>query len=77
MSLFKGKTLMIMGGMGSFYRAPCVKRGLNYDKYFRKGDTVRNTLTELNSHKTELLSVEHVKEKLTRLESIRQEIGAQ
>lgn len=77
MSLFKGKALMITGGTGSFCRVPCDKCGLNYDKYLINGDTARNTLTEFNSHKTELLSVVQVKEKLTRLEYIRQEIGAQ
>ena len=63
--------------LGNFYRVPCDKRGLNYDKYFIKGDTARNTLTEFNSNNTELLSVEQVKEKLSRLEYIKQELGAQ
>ena len=62
--------------LGNFYRVPCDKRGLNYDKYFIKGDTARNTLTEFNSNNTELLSVEQVKEKLSRLEYIKQELGA-
>jgi UDP-glucose 4-epimerase len=61
--------------MGNFYRVPCDKRGLNYDKYFNKGDTERNTLTEFNSHNTQLLDVEEVKEKLLSLEFIRQEIA--
>ena len=62
--------------LGNFYRVPCDKRGLNYDKYFIKGDTARNTLTEFNSNNTELLSVEQVKEKLLQLEYIKQELGA-
>lgn len=44
--------------LGNFYRVPCDKRGLNYDKYFSKGDTERNTLTEFNSSNTKLLTVE-------------------
>ena len=60
--------------MGQFYRVPADKRGLNYDKYFSKGDTTRNTLTEFNSNNTELLNVEQVKEKLLSLSYIRQEL---
>ena len=60
--------------MGEFYRVPCDKRGLNYDKYFNKGDTQRNTLTEFNSNNTQLLTVEQVKEKLLSLQYIRDEL---
>lgn len=62
--------------MGNFYRVPCDKRGLNYDKYFSKGDTERNTLTEFNSNNTELLDVAAVKEKLLSLSYIREELLA-
>ena len=62
--------------LGNFYRVPSDKRGLNYDKYFNEGDTKRNPLTEFNSHNTELLSVEQVKQKLLSLEYIRQELEA-
>lgn len=62
--------------MGQFYRVPCDNRGLNYDKYFKDGDTLRNTLTEFNSNNTELLNVEQVKQKLLSLQYIRDEIAA-
>ena len=61
--------------LGNFYRVPCDKRGLNYDKYFSKGDTERNTLTEFNSSNTKLLNVEEVKEKLLSLSYIREELA--
>ena len=61
--------------MGDFYRVPSDKRGLNYDKYFKDGDVERNTLTEFNSHNTELLNVEQVKEKLLTLAYIREELA--
>ena len=61
--------------MGNFYRVPCDKRDLNYDKYFKDGDVNRNPLTEFNSSNTELLNVEQVKEKLLSLEYIRNEIA--
>lgn len=62
--------------LGDFYRVPCDKRDLNYDKYFKDGDTKRNTLTEFNSNNTELLNVEQVKEKLLSLQYIRDELAA-
>ena len=63
--------------MGAFYRVPCDKRGLNYDKYFSQGDAERNPLTEFNSHNTQLLDVAQVKEKLLTLQNIRDELDAQ
>ena len=62
--------------MGDFYRVPCDKRDLNYDKYFKDGDKERNTLTEFNSSNTELLDVEQVKEKLMSLAYVREELEA-
>ena len=61
--------------MGEFYRVPCDKRDLNYDKYFKEGDVERNTLTEFNSSNTELLDVEQVKEQLLTLQYIRDELS--
>ncbi|MFW0893089.1 polysaccharide biosynthesis protein [Clostridium perfringens] len=61
--------------MGEFYRVPCDKRDLNYDKYFKDGDIDRNPLTEFNSNNTELLNVEQVKEKLLELEYIQNELA--
>ena len=60
--------------MGDFYRVPCDKRGLNYDKYFNSGDAERNTLTEFNSNNTDLLNVEQVKEKMLKLDYICEEL---
>lgn len=60
--------------MGNFYRVPCDKRDLNYDKYFKDGDIERNKLSEFNSNNTELLNVEQVKEKLLELSYIRNEL---
>lgn len=62
--------------LGSFYRVPCDKRSLNYDKYFVQGDVERNHLTEFNSNNTRMLSVAEVKEKLLTLSYIRDELDA-
>lgn len=61
--------------MGNFYRVPADKRSLNYDKYFKDGDTARNPLTEFNSNNTELMTVEQVKEKLLTLSYIQEELA--
>ncbi|MGN0561776.1 MAG: polysaccharide biosynthesis protein [Candidatus Fimenecus sp.] len=61
--------------MGDFYRVPADKRGLNYDKYFKDGDTARNPLTEFNSNNTALMTVEQVKEKLLTLPYIQHELA--
>ena len=58
--------------MGNYYRVPCDKRGLNYDKYFNKGDSERNTLTEFNSNNTQLLTVEETKAKISSLAYIQE-----
>ena len=62
--------------MGDFYRVPCDRRSLNYDKYFKDGDVDRNHLTEFNSNNTRLLSVEQVRAKLLTLPYIREQMNA-
>ena len=62
--------------LGNFYRVPSDKRDLNYDKYFKKGDTTRNILQEFNSNNTEILNVEQVQQKLLSLQYIRDELAA-
>ena len=61
--------------MGNFYRVPCDKRGLNYDKYFNEGDKERNPLTEFNSSNTQLLTVEETKAKIAALAYIQDELA--
>lgn len=63
--------------MGDFYRVPCDKRGLNYDKYFSKGDTERAKITEFNSNNTQLLTVEETKAKIAALPYIQEELKKQ
>ena len=60
--------------LGNFYRVPCDKRGLNYDKYFNSGDVERNPLTEFNSNNTQLLTVEETKAKIAALQYIQDEL---
>ena len=60
--------------LGNFFRVPCDKRNLNYDNYYRNGDTGRNLLSEFNSNNTEMLNAAQVQEKLLSLEYVRQEL---
>ncbi len=60
--------------MGDFYRVPCDKRGLNYDKYFTQGNVERARLSEFNSNNTQLLTVEQVRDKIASLEYIQEEL---
>ena len=61
--------------MGNFYRVPCDKRNLNYDKYFNQGNKERNKLSEFNSNNTRLLDVEEVREKILSLQFIQDQLA--
>lgn len=61
--------------MGNFYRVPADNRGLNYDKFFKEGETERNTLTEFNSDNTTRLNLEETKTKIAALEYIQKELS--
>jgi len=60
--------------MGGFCRVPADVRDLNYDKFFVDGEQELSTEQEYNSHNTEQLSVEQVKEKLLELDYVRCEL---
>lgn len=62
--------------MGNFFRVPCDKRDLNYEKYFDKGAPKETMIQVFNSDNTELLDVEAVKQKLLSLKYIREELAA-
>lgn len=61
--------------LGNFYRVPSDKRDLNYDNYFKKGDTNRVKLKEFNSNNTTLLDVDEVVERLLNLEYIQDRLA--
>ncbi|MBR5033771.1 MAG: polysaccharide biosynthesis protein [Bacteroidales bacterium] len=61
--------------MGNFYRVPADNRDLNYDKYFKDGDTKRATIDEFNSDNTRRLNLEETKAKIASLEYIQNELN--
>ena len=60
--------------MGNFYRIPSDNRDLNYDKYFKVGDTKRVLVDEFNSENTIQLNIDEVKDKLLALDYIQKEL---
>ena len=61
--------------LGNFYRVPCDKRDLNYEKYLDEG-TTRNGLTQFNSRNTKLLTVEETMAKLLTISYVRDELNS-
>ena len=60
--------------LGNFYRVPCDKRDLNYDKYFVEG-IEKNRLTQFNSNNTKLMNIEEVKNKLLEVKLVQEELS--
>ena len=61
--------------MGDFYAVPADNRDLNYDKYFKDGDTKRATIEEFNSDNTRRLDLAETKVKIASLEYIQNELN--
>ncbi|ATP39430.1 UDP-glucose 4-epimerase [Solibacillus sp. R5-41] len=57
-----------------FYKVPADTRDLNYDKYFFGGDKKLSSYEEYNSHNTNRLTIEQVKEKLLKLDFVKEEL---
>lgn len=60
--------------MGGFFRVPADKRDLNYDKYFVEGNMRLQQAEDYNSHNTERLNIEEIKNKLLKLDYIQEEL---
>ncbi|WP_086478536.1 polysaccharide biosynthesis protein [Arenibacter amylolyticus] len=56
--------------MGDFYRIPADNRDLNYAQYFSEGDSAISEIEDYNSHNTERLNVEGVKELVMKLPEV-------
>lgn len=60
--------------LGDYYRIPADNRDLNYNKYFVEGEPAVSVAEDYNSHNTQRLSVEQIKQKLLSLENVRREL---
>lgn len=61
--------------MGDYFRIVPDGRDLNYGKYFTEGEEKISDIADYNSHNTQRLSVAEIKEKLLKLDYIRNELG--
>lgn len=61
--------------LGSYYRISADTRDLNYNKFFEEGDSGISEGWEYNSHNTERLDIQGIKELLLSLDSIKEEIS--
>lgn len=73
-TLLTREEYVVSEDLGGFFRVPADKRDLNYDKYFAEGDKKLSTEEEYNSHNTQILSIEQIKEKLLELEYVQNEL---
>ena len=60
--------------LGKFFRVPSDNRDLNYDKYFIEGDKDLSMQKEYNSHNTNILEIDQVKEALLSLNFVKEEL---
>lgn len=65
---------VVADDLKGFYRVPADNRDLNYEKYFEEGDKKLSNEVEYNSHNTDRLTVEQIKEKILQLPYIQQEL---
>ena len=61
--------------LGNFFAVPADNRDLNYDKYFKDGDTKRAMIEEFNSENTRRLNLEETKAKIASLTYIQNELN--
>ncbi|PEJ25950.1 UDP-glucose 4-epimerase [Peribacillus butanolivorans] len=73
-TLLTREEYVVAEDLGGFFRVPADKRDLNYDKYFAEGDKKLSTEDEYNSHNTQILNIEQIKEKLLELEYVQKEL---
>lgn len=62
--------------MGNYFRVPMDDRDLNYNKYFVEGESRISNLDDYTSHNTRRLNVEQVKDILTELKFIKEQLDA-
>jgi UDP-N-acetylglucosamine 4,6-dehydratase/5-epimerase len=73
-TLLTREEYVVAEDMGGFFRVAADQRDLNYDKYFADGDQKLTTVDEYNSHNTEILTIEQIKEKLLALDYVQEEL---
>jgi len=73
-TLLTKEEYVVARDMGGFFRVPADKRNLNYDKFFIEGNEKLTSEEEYNSHNTQRLNIAEIKEKLTALDYVNDEL---
>jgi UDP-N-acetylglucosamine 4,6-dehydratase/5-epimerase len=61
--------------MGHFFRVPADNRDLNYAKFLEEGSQSLKSAVEYNSEQTNILSIQQIKEKLSGLREVQEELA--
>ncbi|MEZ9590419.1 polysaccharide biosynthesis protein [Vibrio breoganii] len=70
-ALCSREEMFVAQDQGAYYRIPADNRDLNYAKYFEEGEKDLSAIEDYNSHNTERLDVEGMKQLLRKLDFIR------
>lgn len=71
-ALCSREEMFVAQEQGNYYRIPADNRDLNYSKYFEKGEKDLANIEDYNSHNTQRLDVNGMKELLRKLDFIRE-----
>lgn len=70
-ALISAEEMLVAEDLGDYYRIKPDQRDLNYSRYVEEGDVRISQVEDYNSHNTERLTVQGMKELLLKLEYIR------
>lgn len=71
-ALCSREEMFVAEDQGNYYRVPADNRDLNYSKYFEEGEKDLSKVEDYNSHNTDRLNVEGMKQLLRKLDFIRE-----
>lgn len=71
-ALCSREEMFVAQDQGNYYRVPADNRDLNYSKYFEEGEKDLSYVVDYNSHNTNRLDVEGMKQLLRKLDFIRE-----
>lgn len=73
-TLLTKEEYIVAEDLGGFFKVPEDQRNLNYDKYFIEGSQKLTKVEEYNSNNTHILNIDEIKERLLKLDYVRNEL---
>lgn len=73
-TLLTKEEYIVAEDLGGFFKVPADQRNLNYDKYFIEGSQKLTKVEEYNSNNTHILNIDEIKERLLKLDYVRNEL---